>query len=231
MTNGFDTFGKSVEDSVERLIGNTVKKTMLQVQNKMKTLQRSMMVYLATSAATIGVESAPTFPGINFGQPVYKPLTPDYLARKPIGVSNDFYRYSGRLQRDLKKTRNNGNNVFGVPTVTYVRRGQGGKTAIYNTVGSRQIEVKIFTAKGNSSTNFVGLKSDLGRISVDLYPELRVLTADKSSLRRITDLFDNDLIGAKFSNYRGRFNRSFLPQYMQWWLRVKAKEALRRAIR
>jgi hypothetical protein len=230
MTKGFETFGKSIEQSLETAAGNAIKKIVQQLRTKMKNLQSKMMVYLATSSGAIGTEAAPSFPGITFGQPTFKELTPDYLARKRTS-GNDFYRYSGKLKRDLKKTSNSGNNIFGVPTVTFIRKGQGGKTAVVNTAGSRQVEVNIFTKTGGRSKSFVGLKSDLGTISVDLYPELRVLSMDKTSVRRITDLFENDKIGAKFSNYRGKFNRSFLPQYMQWWLRVKAQEELRRALR
>lgn len=220
--------------AVSNLVGKEIEKYMLLIEAKAVNLQNNFFRYLAVSAGVIGVSRAPTFNGISLPQPQWAPLTLDYVARKKgTGKSDDFFLYTGALQKYFLTSAGSAVGKFGKPVVTFSQGGQGGYTKEYTTLKTKSAikSTGVLTPKGNASkASFKISNSAFGKISIDLFPRVVSFSGQFNTSRFFPKVVSYKLDNAQHEGNKpgGHSDRSrqFMGQYMQWWLRVKGREML-----
>ena len=214
----------SIGDALVNVVSRNIDEILTKVQKSMNALQSKFFSYLATSAGVIGANQSPNFPGIDLPQPDFKPLSVFYQDRKEKkfgGSGASFFLYSGYLKGYLERT--NPVSKFGKPIVTLVRPGVQNDIQ-FTSFKTRGGFKKTIRASNDPYSLLPQLQGIFGRIFVDLFPKLKDFDAYK------TANFFPPTIAYRLDNYKGRKDRAFMTQYMQWWLQVKGKDALRKAI-
>lgn len=232
MAKTFNDVGDTIAANVDRMVANSVRRTLTKVNNAVLKLQRGMFSYIATNSGIINSGEAPKFKGIFLSQPRFKELAPDYYKRKKkklgslVGDSS-FYMYSGYLKRYFNGI-GNPLTTFGTPTIIWNRPGQRGYTASTFGNSSQGYTQEYFTSKGNPTNSFKALKRSLGTITVDLYPRIEGSLHEGMVMGQYFKTAKT--IAYRLDNYHGGRNREFMPQFLEWWLRVKGKQVLRKAV-
>ena len=230
----FKDFAEVIEEKLNVLVADSIKRTINKIRLRMIKLQQLMLPYVASNMTDIAAPR--TFPDISLPQPSWpKELSPDYYAKKRrefkrSGHSfkgDSYFYFKGYLQKYFSaKGRANVFSNFGTPTVILTREGQRGSTGVYTQGNS--LNIKFFDAKGGKlKGDFKGLKTKIGRIQVDLYPKVKGRLFSGMSMG---DYFPAQ-IAYRLDHYKGGQHREFMPQFMEWWLRVKAREALKGALK
>lgn len=251
----FEQAETAVQGFIEGMIEKAIKRRVTKLESAAVRLQSNFLKYLAVSAGVIGADKAPTFSGIDFEQPRFKPLSTNtganakadrvakifgtksskakksYLDRKhSMGLpGNSFFYYKGKLQNYLLST-GNPIGLFGKPNVFFTEFGRGGSFRVYSSGKGQAGIVKlsgIFTASGNASKRKSFQTSNrIGKISVDLFPKLR---GNLSLSQTAEDLGFPRTMAYRLDNFHGGQDRQFMPQYIQWWVRSKGRDMMRKA--
>lgn len=235
----FDKIGEAIYGAVGKLVKKDVDATLTRVQSAAINVQKKLFVYLASpSAGVINSKSAPQFSNIDLPQPNFRELTPDYAKRRARkqGLNTNkrqvdrFYLYTGFLKRYLTSI-GNPLSVFGTPTIVYRRPGLFGSTAVYSS-GKNGFDEKIFDYKGAKKSTFTPLATKLGVVQVDFYPKITRRDGEIKIGMKMGDYFTGaPKIAYRLDNYQGKHYREFMPQYLQWWVRVQGNAAVKGALR
>lgn len=249
----FERADTAVQQMIEGLIGKLIERRMKKIEAAAILLQSRFFKYLATSAGVIGADKAPLFDGIDLAQPDFKPLKEaggnersarmaeflgkgtgraprSYKDRKnAMGLpGNSFFIFKGKLQGYLASVANP-ISMFGKPNVFFTEFGQAGSFRIYSTAKGEAGKIKLsnlYTVSGNRSKKDFKSSNRIGKMSVDLFPklpgELQVGTSAQ-------DLGFPRTMAYRLDNFQGGQDRHFMPQYIQWWVRVKGREMMRKA--
>jgi hypothetical protein len=238
-------YDNKIIGAVNRLIGNSVSKTLTNINKRVLKFHTKMFSYLASQAGVINSGAAPEFMGLTgMSQPKYNQLGAlkkyrnkgekksrkyNYLKRKQTLLKTlvggfSYYLYSGYLQKYLNNT--DPTTTFGKPQILYNRKGAKGSMRQTFTNVSKKGPKYIDEFIDSKSTemkpsDFKPLKN-LGEFQVDLYPKITKITKSMS----FQDIFP-DKVAYRLDNYRGGKNRQFMPQYMKWWAEVKLKNLLK----
>lgn len=235
----FDKIGEAIYNAVGKLVKSDVDATMTKVQNAAINLQKKMFAYLASSSAgVINSTAAPQFQGIDLPQPNFLELKPDYAKRRSRkqGLNTNkrqpdrFYLFSGYLRRYLTSV-GNPLTVFGTPVIVYRRPGLFGSTAVY-TSGKNGFDEKLFDYKNAKKSSFTPLATKLGAVQVDMLPNVTKRDGElKIDMKMGTYFTGAKTIAYRLDNFQGKHYREFMPQYLQWWVRVKGKAAVKGALK
>lgn len=156
----------------------------------------------------------------------WKPLDPGWLRRKlKKGHSENFYSYEGDLARDIKTTLGglNARTVLGRPLIQLVTRSgtltmKGGRGSTPAAIGLSALKKRQF--------------SDIS-IRVRMYPNIENDLKDPRSGKLEEEVFghDDNLIGAKLTNWKGDVDRPLLSPYMKWFSRIFVANKIKELIR
>jgi len=204
--------GGMIMGSSDKVMENRV----IKVRKEVDRLQDQFFLQLAQK--TIDVQSAPSLGAFT---PTWKKLDPDYASRKKK-LGKGFYNYSGKLKQSLLRSK--AVTAFGRPLVSL---GSGGKFRNQN-VYVQNNRARTVKGKPIALDALVRNKSLQKSIIVDIYPRL---TESLNKGRINEGKYFSDKIAIKMTNFRGGRDRPILKNYMNWWLEVKAKEAVRRGLR
>lgn len=249
----FERADTAVQMMVENLVGKLIERRMKKIENAAIALQMRFFKYLAVGAGVIGSDKAPVFPDIDLPQPVFKPLKTagtnasanrvakvfgtktakvqrSYKDRKnAMGLpGNSFFLFKGKLQNYLSSVANPV-SMFGKPNVFFTEFGQAGSFRIYSTARGESGKIKLsglYTVSGNRSKKDFKTSNRIGKMSVDLFPKLMGQLQSGTSAQ---DLGFPRTMAYRLDNFQGGKDRHFMPQYIQWWVRVKGREMMRRA--
>lgn len=232
-------YDNKIIGAVNKLIGNSVSKTLTNISKKVLKFHSRMFVYLASQSGVINSGSAPTFDKLSgMTQPKYNQLGSlkkyrttnsrpyDYLKRKQKLLGKlkggfSYYLYTGFLEKYFRRATPL--NTFGKPQIVYVGRGRAGSLRITESTKSGSFKDKFIDSNQvkMKATDFIPLKK-AGEFGIDLYPKVKKITKSM----RMGDYF-TDKVAYRLDNYRGGKNRQFMPQYMKWWAEVKLKNLLK----
>lgn len=221
---GFDKVESLIQQTINRMVDETVEEYIRRIRSRSIQIQRTFFQYLVTKAGVFGSNNSPVFPGIQQGQPNFKELSPEYLVYKKKITVNNYYVNTGKLQRYLERI--NPINKFGTPIVYFERRGQRGSSRVYQTRKTTEsVVARNYTKTGRASKSFEPLKTgSVGKIIIDMFPLIQGSFANFEAEEAFAT---NQEVSYKLNNYQGRKERSFFPQYMEWWVRVRSKEILK----
>lgn len=233
----FSAANDSIQTYIGKLIGQSVTRTIKKLEKEVIALHRQMFVYLVRDVRIINSFGPPSFPGISLPQPswirkgeVNDPnakgkTTEQFLnLRKGSKRPDRFFFDTGYLQEYFLSIANPFNN-FGRPKIIYVRPGKGGSRAEYiGTVGD-DFKEYLFDNKGVKTNKFSPLKTKLGSISIDLYPKVK---EKLNTGMKMGPKYFPKMIAYRLDNFQGGQHRTFMPQYMEWWLKSKMKARITR---
>ncbi len=250
----FEKATTAVQQFVEGLVGKSIERRITKIETAALRLQAGMFKYIAVSAGVIGADKSPVFEDIDLPQPDFKPLSTgpardlkadrvakafgnktsrtnrSYKDRKnAMGLpGNSFFLYKGKLKNYLSGV-GNPISIFGKPNVYFTEFGKQGSFRVYYTSRTTAGLVKLsglFTSSGNASKKSFASSNRIGKISVDLFPKL----GGNLTLRQSAeDLGFPRTIAYRLDNYHGGQDRQFIPQFIQWWVRVKGRDMMRKA--
>ena len=213
----------TVDADIER-IGNTLDATIgnavdAYMNRKEKLIERNLLklqgeFFKTLALMTINAANAP-----NLGEytPTWKPLDPGYTARKQKR-GKGFYNFRGGLKRSLMASK--ATTSLGTPVVMTDAYAQSpaGKARYTYTNGTARRDSGSIVAKG---------KYEVKRVfSIDLYPKVM---EDIDEDMPFGNYFSKN-IAVKMTNYRGQQDRPILANFMNWWLDVKAKQIVMKAL-
>ena len=204
--------GAMIMNASLRVTSNRVVK----IQAEVDRLQSNFFTTLAMK--TIGAESAPSLGAYT---PNWEDLSTSYTSRKKKR-GKGFYQYTGRLRQSLLRSK--ATTAFGKPLVLLTSGGRYRDQNVYVQNNRARTVVGKFVSLESLRRN----KSIQAAIIVDIYPTLT------ESLKRgkiDEGKYFSDNIAIKMTNYKGKRWRPILAPYMNWWLEVKAREAVRRGLR
>lgn len=225
---------ESYEDQIDRIANNLfsvvddevnvllTKKTKL-LQKRLNDLQKNFFQIL--SSKIIAVKAAPELGDFT---PKWKSLSlnASYRSKKiREGRSpNEFYSFTGRLQRSLLQSK--AVNAFGTPVVTI---GTGGTYRSQTIYQNPKTGGGITSSGKNFSLDKIKAQKITKTISVNLFPDVKENLKSGGKLG-FEGEYVSDKIAMKLTNYRGMRNRPILIPFMNWWLNVKATQIIRNTI-
>lgn len=215
---------------LDKYLNKSVEYTLRTIQTRTMKLQKTFFQYLATESGIIGASSQPSLPNPS-GQSLVKfpkwdtGFSLDYRYRKTKEYQNNLFINTGELKRTLQKI--NPINTFGMPLITFKEK--GGR-------GSRTFE-SFKTVEGfkSSSTKTFVSNRELGVVSIKLFPKVKEGFKERQSHSFFTTFFPQRqranssgskpaFLGMKLDN--SKVARPFIGQYMDWWVKVKAKQTV-----
>lgn len=142
-----------------------------------------------------------------------------YIARKEkLGLSG-FYRYSGKLEQSLLRSK--ARTSFGKPLV-YITLG-----GTYNNQRRYEKSTGVVVNQKGKISSLKNVKNLKFTISIDLYPKI------KEDIRKGNipeGEYLSKIVALRLTNYRGKRLRPIFTQYLNWWLDVKAKQTVNRVL-
>ena len=213
--------------AINKAVNKNTGYTLKILERRVLSIQGKFFTYLVNSSGIIGGSSTPALPTDGTYRPLNQPKWPSfsksYLAEKKSNYktkskkaassyTNRFFINTGELKNSLKGL--SATSLFGTPKV------------VFTPTDKRQELLQNFS--GNRR---------LGVISVDFFPKLVNLKAQFNS--NFYRTFFNQkqtqeagkkpvFIGMKLDNKDSK--RPFIGQYMQWWVKVKAKQAVLKGV-
>ena len=223
---------KLINDVLYRLINKSVDYTLVLIEKRVQTVQARFFTYLVNASGIIGASGTPSLQGDGQEKLLTIPPWPrfrkDYASSKNKTYRNRFFIDKGQLKATLQGM--NSNRIFGKPTVFFLQPGQSNK---YRTFQSKD-------RGGYLSTNPKGFKptQQIGNISIDFFPKLETGFKTQYKAKFFKDFFNQKqtapaghkpvFVGMKLDNKYTK--RPFIGQYMQWWVKVKAKQSVLKGI-
>lgn len=211
-----DRIGSKIGGMILGASDKVMENRVIKVRREIDRLQDQFFLQLAQK--TIDAQAAPN---LGVFTPTWKGLAPVYATKKKK-QGKGFYNYSGKLKQSLLRSK--AVTAFGRPLISL---GSGGRFRNQN-VYVQNNRARTIKGKPIALDSLVKNKSLQKSIIVDLYPRL---TESLKQGRINEGKYFSDKIAIKMTNYRGGRDRPILKNYMNWWLEVKAKEAVRRGLR
>jgi len=223
---------KLINDVLYRLINKSLDYTLVLIEKRIDNIQSRFFTYLANASGIIGASNTPSLQSDGKEKLLSIPNWPrfrkDYASKKNKSYRNRFFINTGELKHTLQGM--SANKIFGKPVVFFLQPGQNNK---YRTFESRP-------KGGYLSTNPKGFKptQQIGTISIDFFPKLQTDFKTQYGPKFFRDFFNQKqstpaghkpvFLGMKLDNHYTK--RPFIGQYMQWWVKVKAKQSVLKGI-
>ena len=222
---------KFINAAINKLINKNTDYTLKLIEKRILTIQNRFFTYLVNSSGIIGASSTPTLPSDGSYRPLGAVKWPEFSSsyqqqkqykyrtkakKAASSYKNRFFINSGELKNTLKGL--SATSIFGKPKV-------------------------LFTPT-NKDDKLLGNKR-LGTISIDFFPKL----GNQGLKAEFKPAFYSTFFGQKQTNQSGKKpvfvgmklravnkenagnpHRPFIGQYMQWWVKVKAKQAILKGV-
>lgn len=231
---------KVLDTTLSRLVNRSLDYTLKIVQNRINRVQDKFFTTMVSANTGIFGGSSrsfslPTQEGISLMSPPKWPdLSYEYNNyRKPARYRNRFFINKGELKNTMRGL--SADRIFGKPTVTYTQPGMGGSSSVYSSKPRGGYSQASTNGKGVKITNGkFQSNGQLGTISIDFFPKLKTGFKQAYGPQFYKEFFGQKqsggkggkpvFVGMKLDNHIA--HRSFIGHYMEWWMKVKGKQAL-----
>lgn len=219
--------GVALDEKISRNLSQRIDR----IKRIIRSRHLEMFKELATNSSIIESGSAPKSRNITLPQPKWKKLDEDYLKRKlrKLGTlvgGMSFYMFSGELRDDLFYSADP-IEYFGTPEITFTQRTPTGFKVVRTNINERtQLNVKYFRDGVKKGDGVFNKRGAVATISINMYPKITSNLTDRMRF----DKYLPENILYKLQNYQGKRQRSFMPQYLEWWAKVRIRTALVREL-
>lgn len=231
---------KVLDTTLTRLVNRSLDYTLKIVQNRLARVQGKFFTTMVSNnigiiGSSSGTFSLPATEGVSLmAPPKWPDLHYEYNQyRKPARYRNRFFINQGQLKNSLRGL--NAERIFGKPTVQYIQPGKRGSSMTYNSRSGGGYSKSAMNGQGVKITNGkFQSNGQLGTIQIDFFPKLKTGFKSAYGSQFYKDFFGQKqtsnangrpvFIGMKLDNSKA--HRSFIGHYMEWWMKVKGKQAI-----
>jgi len=214
---------------MEEGFNRAVQRNLISIEKQLNKLQNDFFTIMAMK-----IVDTPN-PKLGSDNPFWKPLSPDYEDERDdrFGIDpGNFYEYSGAMRTTLEGL--DAETIFGKPLVLFRIGDVGSTNQTFDSKGGSQIRYKS-GRKAPANAKIDVLKA---YITVDLYPRIKGAITNDAVLKRLWSVRTTRQSGKsrsiplnyKLDNYQGQGDRPFLAQYLQWWMKGRARTIVRQSV-
>ena len=222
---------KILNEAINKLVNKNTDYTLKLLEKRVLTIQNKFFTYLVNSSGIIGASATPVLPSDGSYTPLTMPKWDDYSdsyykskkynykrksKKAASSYKNRFFVNSGELKNTLKGL--SATAIFGKPKVVFTPTNKDEKKLSSKRLGV--ISIDFFPKLGNQ-----GLKAEFKPAFYSTF-----FNQAQTNQTGKKPVFVGMKLRAVNKENAGNPHRPFIGQYMQWWVKVKAKQTILKGV-